>query len=283
MRILTIKVIVLIIMSFAITSCLPEPLSVDGIPVVQPQIVVSSQIVPDQSLVVALTRTFGALEASDDSDAQELLDQIAISDAVVTVVGPNGIDTLTQIENGIYGNIQFDFVAGDTYTLNVSSPTMGDVTATTTVMEAVRFNDIDADLYMNGFDDTLAQITYNLIDPSGRNWYMLNVQEIEQVDLEENLLNPRAFTRLVEDIPFEGQSYTEQFRVVPRDYSVGDTIAVSISNISREYYEFMELRMDNRFSFVEYLSEPVNYPSNVVGGKGFFNLYLPDFRIFVLE
>lgn len=283
MKISITNLFILIIAACGITSCLPEPLSVDGIPVVQPQIVVSTQIIPDQSLVVALTRTFGALDASDDSDAQELLDQIAVSDAIVTLVGPDGTDTLTQIENGIYGNVQFDFVVGDTYTLNVHSPTMGDVTATTTVMEAIRFNDIEADLYTNGFDDTLAQITYNLIDPSGRNWYMLNVQEVEQEDFEENLLNPRAFTRLVEDVSFEGQSYTEQFRVVPRDYSVGDTIAVSISNISREYYEFMELRMDNRFSFVEYLSEPVNYPSNVVGGKGFFNLYLPDFRIFVLE
>ena len=47
---------------------LPDPLEVDDIPVVKPQIVVSSQIVPDQSLVVLLTKTFGALGANDDSD-----------------------------------------------------------------------------------------------------------------------------------------------------------------------------------------------------------------------
>ena len=67
------------------------------------------------------------------------------------------------------------------------------------------------------------------------------------------------------------------------DFSPGDTIAVSISNINKDYYDFMQLRLDNRFSFVEYLSEPINYPSNVKGGKGFFNLYVPDIRLFVLE
>jgi hypothetical protein len=78
-------------------------------------------------------------------------------------------------------------------------------------------------------------------------------------------------------------NWTSDLSLIRSAYKYDIRNAVSISNISWEYYEFMELRMDNRFSFVEYLSEPVNYPSNVVGGKGFFNLYLPDFRIFVLE
>ena len=56
-----------------------------------------------------------------------------------------------------------------------------------------------------------------------------------------------------------------------------------VARLRDEYYDFIDLRIDNRFSFVEYLSEPVNYPSNVVGGKGFFNLYIPDVETFILE
>jgi hypothetical protein len=85
------------------------------------------------------------------------------------------------------------------------------------------------------------------------------------------------------DINFNGRIHQETFRVFPRDFIPGDTIAVSLSNISKDYYDFIELRLDNRFSFVEYLSEPVNYPSNVKGGRGFFNLYIPDVKIFILE
>ena len=265
------------------SSCLPEPLDVKGIPVVKPQIVVSTQIIPDQSVVVLLTKTFGALDASNDSDAEELLKQIAIDDAVVTIAGPQGTYTLEPLENGLYGGLVIPFGVGETYELKVNSESLGEVSAVTTVKPLVSFDDIKADLVFNGFDDTLAQITYQLSDPVEQNWYMLNVQQIERDEILDDLLNPRAFTRLMDDQNFNGRIHKETFRVFPRDFIPGDTIAVLISNISKDYYEFIDLRLDNRFSFVEYLGEPINYPSNVKGGKGFFNLYIPDVRLFVLE
>lgn len=273
----------LLILMIFIGGCLPEPLDVGGLPVVKPQIVVSTQIVPDGSLLVLLTRSFGALDASDDSDPEELLNQIAVEDATVTLHGPSRSYELINLENGAYATTFIPFEENEEYRLHVVSETLGEVTATTTVRPMIGFEDIEAELFFNGYDDTLAQITYRINDPPAENWYMLNVQEVERQDVVENLLNPRAFTRLLEDTQFNGQPYQETFRVFPRDFVPGDTIAVMVANISREYYDFMQLRLDNRYSFVEFLSEPVNYPSNVVGGKGFFNLYIPDVRTFVLE
>jgi hypothetical protein len=277
-------VVLLIVSVFGVmVSCLPEPLSIDGLPVVKPQIVVSSQIVPDRSLVVLLTKTFGALEASDDSDPEELLQQIAVDDAVVIITGANRVDTLVNLGAGFYGDVIIPFEAGEEYSLYVKSALLGEITATTTVKQQIQFEDIEAGLYFNGYGDTLAEVSHAFLDPPGKNWYMLNVQEVEQEDLVENLLNPNSFMRLHDDLEFEGNELAETFRVFPRDYHPGDTIAVSLSNISSDYYNFLKLREDNRFSFVQYLSEPVNYPSNINGGKGFFNLYIPDVKFFVLE
>jgi len=264
-------------------SCLPEPLSIDGLPVVKPEIVVSTQIIPDRALVVLLTKTFGALEGSNDSDPEELLKQIAVDDAVVVITGLGRIDTLVNIGYGFYGDVIIPFEAGQEYDLYVNSTSLGEITATTTVKEQIQFEDIEAGLYFNGFGDTLAEVTHTFLDPPGKNWYMLNVQEVEQEDIVENLLNPNSFMRLHDDIDFEGHALEETFRVFPRDYNPGDTIAVSLSNISSDYYDFLKLRVDNRFSLVQYLSEPVNYPSNINGGRGFFNLYIPDVKVFVLE
>lgn len=268
---------------FILSSCIPDPLEVNNVPKAEPQIVISSQIIPNQSLVLLLTRTISALDASDDSDPQDLIDQVAVNDAVATVSGPGGTDTLLFLGNGVYGGISIPFTAGEVYTLKVTSESLGTVTASTQVKPQITFEEIAADLYDNGFDDTLAQITYSLVDPDGMNWYMLTVQEVEQEDAVENIINPRAHTKLLEDKGFNGKEFGEEFRVFPRDYKPGDTIAVSLANISEEYYRFMKLRIDNRFSFVEFLGEPVNYPTNVEGGRGFFNLYVPDVRFFVLE
>ncbi len=280
---IAILIVVTAMGSMLFSSCIPDPLEVRGVPSVKPQIVVSSQILSDQSLAVLLTKSFGALDASDDSDPQELLDQLAINDALVTITSAQGIDTLNFIGTGVYGGLTNTLQGGQRYSLKVTSPSMGEVSASTLVKDQVQFEEIEAELIFNGFDDTLAQVTYKIKDLPGRNFYMLNVQRIRQQNLQEQLLNPRAFVRLVTDETFDGTEYSERFRVFPTDFSDGDTLAVYLSNISEEYYRFMKLRVDNRFSFVEFLGEPINYPSNVTGGKGFFNLYLPDARIFTLS
>ena len=278
-----IKALVWSCVVYVVSSCQPDPLEVTSVPDAPPYIVVSTQIIPDQSLLVLLTHTFGALEASDDSDPQALLDLISVNDATVTIEGPQGIDTLEFLDNGAYGGVIVPFEEGETYTLHVDSPEFGKVHATTDVKPRVEFAHIEAELFYNGYNDTLAQITYTFADSQEENFYMINVQEVEQEDVIENLLNPRAFTVLISDEEFNGKSFGERFRVFPRDYEPGDTIAVSLSNISSEYFDFMTLRVDNRYNFVEFISEPVNYPSNVVGGKGYFNLYVPDVRFFVFD
>jgi hypothetical protein len=271
-----------VIVAALLTACVPDPLQLDDIPIVKPQIVVSTQIIPDQSLVVLLTKTFSALTPVNDSVPDEFLKQIVVDDAIVTISGPQGTDTLISLDNGVYGGVQIEFQSGEEYTLHVKSESVGEVSATTVVKPLVPFKEISAELYYNGFDDTLAQVTYTLNDPTGANMYMINVQKVERNDAIENFINPRAFTKLVDDESFDGIAYGETFRVIQR-YSPGDTIAVSLSNISDEYYRFVKLRLDNRFNFAEFLGEPVNYPSNVKGGHGYFNLFIPDFRFFVLE
>lgn len=265
------------------SACLPDPLEVDGIPNLKSEIVVASQVIPGQGVVVLLTRTVGALEASEDSDPEDLLRQIAVDDAVVIISGPVAVDTLIFYENGIYGEVDISFVEGASYDLYVSSESMGTVTASTIMKPQILFEKVEVALYYDEFDDTLAYITFTLNDPAMLNWYMINVQEVEREDLTENIINPRAYTLLFEDSTTNEQVYENQFLAYRRNYAPGDTIAMSLSNISEGYFDFLKLRMDNRYSFIEFIGEPIDYPSNIIGGRGFFNLYVPDVRTFIFE
>jgi hypothetical protein len=263
-------------------SCIPDPLDVENVPTVQPMIVVSSQIMSDTLIVVGLTRTIGALDASTESDPYQLIDQIAIKDATVTIT-INGHDyTLPHNENGSYEGYFIPLQIGDTCHLKVMSPSMGEVTAITTVREAVKFDTVAADLYIHHDYMQYAQIKYGLQDPEPTNYYMLSVTSAEKDIAVRNALNPQSYIKLIEDASFNGTYFSEEVISAPQRFDGGDSIAVSLTNISREYYEFLKLRIANRVGLVEYLSEPITYPTNVIGGRGYFNLNFPDIRFFVL-
>jgi hypothetical protein len=78
-------------------------------------------------------------------------------------------------------------------------------------------------------------------------------------------------------------NWKKPFAFFPCDYHPGDMIAVSLPNISSDYYDFLKLGVENPDSFVQYLSQPVNYPSNIKGRQGIFQSLHPDVKVFVLE
>lgn len=264
-------------------SCLPEPLAVDGVPQLKPKIVVSTHVTSDQSLAILLTKSVGALEASEDSDPEALISQVAINDATVTLHHDDITYSLIPLGSGLYTSGQIPLEAGDEYTLIVESTTMGSISATTHVQGMVPFDLLDAQIYDNGYD-TLAEITYLFEDPVGKNFYMLNVQRITDDVEPEDMLNPDIHITLMNDKSFEGKEYFSRERILAsRDFMPGDTVGIFLSNISEEYFDFMQVRVDSRFNFSDFLGEPANYPSNVEGGLGFFNLYIPDVRILQLK
>lgn len=266
-----------------VSGCLPEPLPVDGIPQLKPKIVVSTRLTSAQSVIVLLTKSVGALDASDDSDPEELISQIAINDARVVLQHESVTYLLEWVDNGLYTTGQIQLEPGQEYTLHVESPSMGRVQATTSVKRMVPFDFLEAQIFYNGYD-TLAQISYGFTDPPGDNFYMLNVQRLTRSGGADDIINPEIFTELLNDESFTGNEYIDRIRIaVRRDFIPGDTLWISLSNISQEYFDFMTVRIDSRFNFSDFLGEPANYPSNVEGGLGFFNLYIPDVRILELQ
>jgi hypothetical protein len=106
---------------FMLISCLPDPLEVKNIPAVKPQIVVSTQIIPDSSLVVILTKSFSALDAGTNTDPESLLEMIAINDATVTITGKGRTDTLEFLDKGLYGGVLIPLLEMEFYELHVSN------------------------------------------------------------------------------------------------------------------------------------------------------------------
>lgn len=264
-------------------ACVPEPLAVDDIPQLKPKIVVSTQVSSNQSVAILLTKSVGALDANEDTDPEELIRQIAIDDARVSMEHADTRYDFFALGNGVYSSGQVPLVPGDEYTLTVESLSMGLVTSTTMVNEIVPFDFVQANIFDSGYD-TLAEVSYGFKDPPGKNFYMFNVQRLTGEFDSEDILNPEIFIDLIDDSEIVNGLYQNRKRVeARRDFEPGDTVAIVLSNISEEYFKFMKVRSDARFNFAEFLGEPANYPTNINGGLGFFNLHIPDVRILRLE
>jgi hypothetical protein len=269
-------------MAIGFACCIPDPLEVKDVPAVEPEIVVSSQIISDTLVVVGLTKTIGALDASSDSDPYQLREVVAIKDATVTLTVNNKTYTLPHLQDGAYQGHFIPLSVGDKCDLKVVSPSMGEVSASTIVQEPVFFDTVRAEVFVEKDYMSYAKVTYALNDPPTPNYYMLNVNNAKRDVMMQNAMNPAAYIKLVEDNNFNGNFFSEIISSAPQRFTSGDSVAVSLTNISPDYYEFLKLRISNRLGLVEYLSEPINYPTNVVGGRGYFNLHMPDVKIMVL-
>jgi Domain of unknown function (DUF4249) len=111
----------------------------------------------------------------------------------------------------------------------------------------------------------------------------VDVQRIRTVQRLQNNLDPRVFIKLFTDDGFDGMYHADEFSVPFRRFSVGDTVAIVLANISEAYYNYLQDGIDGQNSISALVSEPLNFPTNVQNGYGFFNLQVPDVRVFQLE
>lgn len=276
-------VIGIILVSF-LGSCVPDALEVTGVPSAEKKLVVSTVIVPDRSIVLALSHSFGALDGGKESNPRDLMGQVLVGGANVSVEYGGKNVALSTSQNGFYLSTEVPQIDNMDYTLRVNDPATGrNVTATTKMKGLVQFDSLKVDLEVTSID-TFPRVYYRLNDPIGENWYMINIQKFDsESNIFTSFLEKQPYTYLFKDEKDkDGTTISNDFLAVyNEDYDPGDTLIVSLSNISEEYYNYLKTREDERLT-INFLSEPFNLPSNVDGGYGFFNLHIPDPRTVVL-
>lgn len=257
-------------------SCLPDPLPVNGIPGPDQTVVVGSQNLPNQFMVISVTESFNALDGGREDDYEELIQTLLVDSLELTVEVDDQLFVLQDTVPGVYFGADIPQIEGASYTLSFENPFNGlPVFASAELQPFVGFDSASIFIEVNEFD-TLVNVSLQLDDPPGPNWYMVNVQLIN----EEFDFNVSPFTELFDDAGRDGELIDYDFRVFFRDYAEGDTVLVSMANISQEYYQFLDLRTTRR-PFFGGLGEPINYPTNVENGLGYFHMHIPDVRLFL--
>lgn len=278
------KYIMWVIIPLILSGCLPEPLEIENIPEAEVKIVVSSVYIPDQSFAIILTRSTNALEEIINSEG-EVANDLLVENARVTIASQNKTVLLDNLLFGIYGTNSLDQQIGETFHLEVYDSLTGLwATASTKLLEPVQLDSLDVSIEAIG-TDTLPRIHYEFTDFPDNNWYMINVQHFQYNDDPLSaLLNRRIYSYLLTD------ENSDQNKIISGDFyalvgfnmSLNDTLLISLSNISYEYYTFLEQRNNSNYA-IDLVSEPFNLPSNVENGYGYFNLHIPDYHIELID
>ncbi|CAN5890521.1 hypothetical protein BH11BAC7_BH11BAC7_25270 [soil metagenome] len=271
-------------------SCQPKPIDID-VPPAEERLVIASQVLPNSIMVVGLTRSFSPLDPAghDDTLQNDFLDRILVADAIVTVTHPSGTDTLYMITPGIYASINVLLVDYGIYTVHAKDPATGlEVTASTELLPRVFFDSIQPYKQVV-LGDTVPFVHYELSDYGAASDYYVvcyyrKSQDTSAFDLNSyfsqgtNQLN--AFD-LITDQDFDVHGKLTRNNQL-NDVSNTDTIAVTVSHITKGYYEFLSAYKRSSSLFNQLSGEPINYPTNVEGGYGYFNTHFPEVRIFAL-
>lgn len=296
--------IVFIISTLFLYSCMPEPLEID-IPQSEPKIVISSQFLQDSGVVVFCSRTFSAL--SDDYLPNQInydfINNTFGLHSLVLMEHNGKTDTLYNMGMGMYFNDSIKFNVGQNCHLYAYDSIINQsIVADAVYLQNVNFDTAYVEIEIVGVD-TNAIIHFRIKDIAGDNYYLVNhyVYETNQnaIDYSEFLgENPYAEMfetmlqnsqlgsmvtqyasignveneiKLINDKNFQNQILTDSVKF--EKISLNDTVAVSVANISKEYNDYLELRLKANTIYSQLMSDPINMPSNVIGGYGMFTTH----------
>lgn len=276
---------------FILSGCGLESLPISVEPA-EPQIALSSLVGPSETMLVTLSRSFSALSAEDANDlTQDALDRILLDRALVILEYEGFTDTLESVLDiqGLYGTELQSFEDFQLMRLTVyDSTSLETITAESLLLPQVEVDSIQVTRRDTSIN-FLADFSYNILDPEGENFYVVQAYQLTDPDttqtdstendvfftngsflIYEQLLTDRGAEDGVirkEDV-FEFTSST-------------DSALVVITNVSEGYYNFLEARQRSGGILSSLANEPVNHPTNIENGVGYFSAHRP--RAFIVK
>ncbi len=282
------SLLMIVFVGLVFTSCRPKPIDIE-LEQASPKLVISSQIVPNTLTLITVSKSFAALESSDNGEdsTNSFIDQLMVKDAKVSI-SYNGVkDDLLKIPDapGVYTSFTVPHIVNTEYTLDVYDPETGmSVSAKATMLKTIPFDSLKAKRGVGADSDNVI-VNIAFTDPKDEvNWYLLNFYTLSKDSAQQgSIFEKRTASQvsvLLSDDNFESSLVIGQRTMY--DWP-SDTIIASISNISHDYYDYLMARKKSGGIVTSMLSEPISYPTNVDNGLGFFTIYFPDIQMIIVD
>jgi hypothetical protein len=269
-----------------------KPLSI-SVPQAPTKLSISSQVIPDNTVLVSVTKSFTSLY-DNTKDTSAFGFDIFVAHALVTIKYNGIIDTLDKLVEGVYASTEITLAANNTYELYVyDSLTKESVTAVTTMQPPISLDSIGKVSFIDtigggGKLDTTVGISFSLTDgPSAEDYYLISLTKTSSTNLQiplpgklVNSLNQGSSFALFTDDDVENGKIN---KVIKQNFefpfSKNDTMLVMASRIDRPYFNYLTALKRKGNFLNQIVGEPINVNGNIVNGYGYFSAVIPDIRI----
>ena len=274
----------------------PKPIDID-IPEPPQKLVVSSWLVPPQEAAITLTRTFSALVADstfnplDTTGQNSIASKIFVENGLVSIENRGNIAQFYQLLPGVYGSADVPQHFGDTYVLRATDPLTGEeIEAETQLMPQVSIDTVYAVRNTSpgiGGDSVYGfELKFRDI-PQQTNYYLITYTDFANAASSINGLNNTMFSQtgntfnVIADAQYEdGKEILFKSGLTEQK---GDTLLVGFSQITKGYYEFLSAYKRTGNILSQLTGEPINLPTNVKNGYGYFAMIRPKPWVVVME
>ena len=268
------------ILLILLTSCRPKNIDIN-VKAAESKLVVFTHVIPNNIMIVALTKSFSVLDGNTTADFSNLL----ISGATIQMKFNGEIFNFYELNPGIYVSFEKAFQVNENYEL-FASYGKDTIHSYTNMLAKINFNSITPIVEKTSSDTNLF-INYSFNDIKGMdNWYLINVYKKLQnssstdfVNYFNNGANALIKTILISDKEF-GDTYESKDKLDNLNHN--DSIVVTLSNINETYFNYLHQKNGTGSVFTQLNIEPITYSSNIINGYGFFNAHFPQINYFDL-
>ena len=263
-----------------LSSCRPKNIDIN-VKAAESKLVVFTHVIPNNIMIVALTKSFSVLDGNTTEDFSKLL----ITGATVQMKFNGETFNFYELNPGIYASFEKAFQVNENYEL-FACYGKDSIHSFTKMLPKIDFNSITPIIEKNS-TDTNVFINYSFNDIKGiDNWYLINVYKKLQNSSSTDIVNyfNNGANALVKSILISDKEFDETYENKEKldQLKHNDSIVVTLSNINETYFNYLHQKNGTGSVFTQLNIEPITYASNIINGYGFFNAHFPHINYFDL-
>jgi hypothetical protein len=278
------------LISIVMVSCRPKPIDID-IPQSKKAVTISSIAYDQHSAYISASYSISSMLAHGDTSmnfVDKMPADMLIDSALVLLTNENSTDTLYKIKPGVFGSRNLDLKYGQKYTLVLHDyKERTTVNAITTFLPKPVIKDISIQLSENA-TDTLTSIRVSIADATSESKYFVSYSTTRQLregskgevkDLSAaHSFEPKRL-QLFSGADADNGVLTKSFTCKAHK---SDTLIVHVGNIDNAHYKYLEVYKKTGYLINQLSGEPINLPTNINTGFGYFSLHQLTSKVLVV-